>query len=106
MSSTQLVLECLGCVVTFDSICNLNKHTRSCRIVRALQTKFQCLLCNTYVSDAASLKTYVEAPEGSQIISCPVCGERGFPGFNRLNHHITTAHAQSSSRLPLPRITI
>ncbi|KAH8862652.1 Zinc finger and SCAN domain-containing protein 2 [Schistosoma japonicum] len=90
--------ECLGCAVTFDSIYNLNKHTRSCRIVRTLQTKFRCLPCNAYVSDVASLKAHVKAHEGSQIISCPVCGERGFPGFNQLNHHITRAHALKVNR--------
>ncbi|TPP66051.1 Zinc finger and SCAN domain-containing protein 2 [Fasciola gigantica] len=94
----QLALECLGCAVTFDSIYNLNKHTRSCRIVRTLQTKFRCLPCNAYVSDVASLKAHVKAHEGSQIISCPVCGERGFPGFNQLNHHITRAHALKVNR--------
>ncbi|VDP94791.1 unnamed protein product [Echinostoma caproni] len=93
-----LALECLGCAVTFDSIYNLNKHTRSCRIVRTLQTKFRCLPCNAYVSDVASLKAHVKAHEGSQIISCPVCGERGFPGFNQLNHHITRAHALKVNR--------
>ncbi|CAH8871661.1 unnamed protein product [Trichobilharzia szidati] len=98
MSSSQLALECLGCAVTFDSIYNLNKHTRSCRIVRTLQTKFRCLPCNAYVSDVASLKAHVKAHEGSQIISCPVCGERGFPGFNQLNHHITRAHALKVNR--------
>ncbi|KAF7233143.1 hypothetical protein EG68_10063 [Paragonimus skrjabini miyazakii] len=98
MASSQLALECLGCAVTFDSIYNLNKHTRSCRIVRTLQTKFRCLPCNAYVSDVASLKAHVKAHEGSQIISCPVCGERGFPGFNQLNHHITRAHALKVNR--------
>lgn len=93
-----MALECLGCAVTFDSIYNLNKHTRSCRIVRTLQTKFRCLPCNAYVSDVASLKAHVKAHEGSQIISCPVCGERGFPGFNQLNHHITRAHALKVNR--------
>ncbi|CAL8108589.1 unnamed protein product [Calicophoron daubneyi] len=98
MASSQLALECLGCAMTFDSIYNLNKHTRSCRIVRTLQTKFRCLPCNAYVSDVASLKAHVKAHEGSQIISCPVCGERGFPGFNQLNHHITRAHALKVNR--------
>ncbi|VDN38718.1 unnamed protein product [Dibothriocephalus latus] len=98
MASSQLALECLGCALTFDSIYNLNKHTRSCRIVRTLQTKFRCLPCNAYVSDVASLKAHVKAHEGSQIISCPVCGERGFPGFNQLNHHITRAHALKVNR--------
>ncbi|KER25947.1 zinc finger, C2H2 type [Opisthorchis viverrini] len=98
MASSQLALECLGCAVTFDSIYNLNKHTRSCRIVRTLQTKFRCLPCNAYVTDVASLKAHVKAHEGSQIISCPVCGERGFPGFNQLNHHITRAHALKVNR--------
>ncbi|KAL5104938.1 Zinc finger and SCAN domain-containing protein 2 [Taenia crassiceps] len=98
MASSQLSLECLGCSLTFDSIYNLNKHTRSCRIVRTLQTKFRCLPCNAYVSDVASLKAHVKAHEGSQIISCPVCGERGFPGFNQLNHHITRAHALKVNR--------
>ncbi|KAL3314729.1 hypothetical protein Ciccas_006648 [Cichlidogyrus casuarinus] len=98
MASSQLSLECLGCTATFDSIYNLNKHTRSCRIVRTLQTKFRCLPCNAYVSDVAALKAHVKAHEGSQIISCPVCGERGFPGFNQLNHHITRAHALKVNR--------
>ncbi|KAM7536874.1 hypothetical protein Aperf_G00000086471 [Anoplocephala perfoliata] len=98
MASSQLHLECLGCSLSFDSIYNLNKHTRGCRIVRSLQTKFRCLPCNAYVSDVSALKAHVKAHEGSQIISCPVCGERGFPGFNQLNHHITRAHALKVNR--------
>lgn len=98
MSSSTLQLECLGCMQTFDSIYTLNRHTRSCRIVRTLQTKFRCIPCEAYISDVAALKAHIKSHEGSAIITCPVCGERGFPGFNQLNHHITRAHALKVSR--------
>ncbi|CAH8832308.1 unnamed protein product [Trichobilharzia szidati] len=92
ISSQQLSIECLGCSVTFDSIYNLSKHTRRCWTARTLQTKFRCLPCNVYVNDVLSLRVHIKTHRRSEIISCPLCGEQGFPGFNQLSHHITRTH--------------